>query len=50
MADPSDGGLGPSNVFFMFCGLSVLGSAYSYVFLRETKGLNDKEKKLLFTP
>ena len=50
MADPSDGGLGPSKVFFIFCGLSVFGSAYAYTFLRETKGLSDKEKKELFTP
>ena len=46
----SDIYLGPCNVFFMFSGLSVLGSIYSYIFLRESKGLSDKEKKLLFTP
>ena len=40
--------LGPSNVFFMFAGLSVLGSAFVAVFMKETQGLTDKEKKTLY--
>jgi len=50
MSDPKDGGLGQSNVFFMLSGLAVLGSLYSYFALVETRGLSDKEKKLIFTP
>lgn len=50
MSKPADGGIGPSNVFFIFAGLSVLGALYGYIFIKETKGLSDKEKKLLFTP
>ena len=42
--------LGPSNVFFIFSGLAVLGSMYSYFVLKESRGLTDKDKKLLFTP
>ena len=46
----SDEYLGPSNVFFIFSGLSIFGSIYSYVFLIETKNLTDKEKKRIFVP
>jgi hypothetical protein len=42
--------LGPSMVFFIFSGLSVLGSMYCFFVLKESRGLPDKEKKLLFTP
>lgn len=34
----------------MFSGLSVLGSFYCFMFLKETKYLSDKEKKELFMP
>jgi hypothetical protein len=30
--------------------LSVFGAIYSWVFIRETRGLSDREKKLLFVP
>ena len=42
--------VGINNVFFTFSVLSVFGSLYCYFYLKETKGLTDKEKKLLFTP
>jgi hypothetical protein len=42
--------IGTQNVFFIFSGLSVLGTIYSYVFIRETSGLTDRQKKLLFVP
>lgn len=50
MSKPEDGGIGPSNVFFILSGLSLLGTIFSYFFIKETKGLSDKEKMLLFTP
>jgi hypothetical protein len=37
-------------VFYLFSGLSVLGSFYCFMFLKETKYLSDKEKKELFMP
>ena len=42
--------LGPSNVFLIFSALSFLGFVYCYFFIRETKGLTDKEKKEIFMP
>lgn len=42
--------IGAANVFFIFSGLSVFGTLYSYVFIRETKGLSDRQKKELFKP
>ena len=42
--------LGPSNVFYIFAGLSLIGSIFCGTILKETQGLNDKEKKSLFTP
>lgn len=42
--------IGPSNVFFIFSGLSVFGALYVAVFIKESRGLSDREKKLLYTP
>ena len=42
--------LGPTNVFFIFCGLSVIATVYVYFFIKESKHLNDKEKKTMFVP
>lgn len=50
MSTPDDGGIGPSNVFFMLSIMAVGGALYSYCFLIETRGLTDKEKKELYTP
>jgi SP family facilitated glucose transporter-like MFS transporter 8 len=50
MTTPDQGGIGPSNMFFLLAILSVFGSLYSKFVLIETRGLTDKEKKLLFTP
>ena len=49
LMDPNSS-VGINNVFFIFSGLSVFGSLYCYFFIKESKGLTDKEKKLLFTP
>ena len=46
----SEDNLGPTNVFYIFSGLSVLGSLYSFCMLKETKNMSDKQKKLIFTP
>ena len=46
----SNDSIGPSNTFFIFAGLSVLGAIYSAWVIKETKGLSDKAKKLIFTP
>lgn len=40
--------LGPTNVFYMFGGISILGMIYCYVFIKETFGLTDHEKKTLY--
>ena len=45
-----DSSVGPSNVFFIFSGLSVIGTIFVIAFIRETKGLTDKDKKNIFTP
>ena len=42
--------LGPNITFFILCGISCVGAVYVLVFIKETKGMNDKEKKLIFTP
>mmetsp|Transcript_4389 Transcript_4389/g.7429 ORF Transcript_4389/g.7429 Transcript_4389/m.7429 type:complete len:234 (+) Transcript_4389:876-1577(+) len=48
LLDPDN--LGPSIVFLGFSGISVLGTLYSFLIMKETKGLSDKEKKALFYP
>jgi len=40
--------LGPSGVFFMFAGFSMVATLYMWVYVRETKGLSDKEKKEIY--
>ena len=50
MSSPADGGIGASNMFFAFSGLSVFGSLYCKYFFIETQGKTDKEKKTIFTP
>ena len=46
----SDEGIGETNVFYLFSALSFFGAIYAYVFIKETRGLTDKEKKELFMP
>ena len=42
--------IGPNGVFFLFSGLSVLATLYGIFIFKETFGMNDKEKKLIYTP
>ena len=46
--DPSS--IGPSNTFFMLSGFSVFGTLYVIFMMKETQGLTDREKKILYTP
>lgn len=48
LMDPKS--LGPAPVFFMYAGLSVIAVVYVSVFIIETKGLSDKEKKNIYAP
>ena len=43
-----DDHLGPSNTFFVLSGFSIAGAIYVAIFIRETLGLTDKEKKTIF--
>ena len=40
--------LGTANVFYLFAGISLVGSIFYYFNLKETKNLTDKEKKDLY--
>lgn len=46
----SDDGIGETNVFYLFAALSLGGAMYSFVFIKETRGLTDRAKKELFMP
>lgn len=46
----NDSSLGPTNTFYLFAAFAVLAVIYVYFFFKETKGLMEKEKKLLYTP
>jgi hypothetical protein len=48
--EPEEGGVGPDNVFYGLSFLCFLGSLYGKIFMYETKGLTDKEKKSIYTP
>ena len=42
--------LQPQGVFFLFAFFSLIDTLYAYFIIKETKGLNDKEKKSLYGP
>lgn len=42
--------MGPTGMFFFLSAITFIGAVFIQVFVRETKGLNDKQKKELFTP
>lgn len=41
---------GPEGMFFFLGGITFLGAVFIIVFVKETAGLDDKAKKLLYTP
>jgi len=43
-------GLGQSGTFFIYGVISLLGTVWIYFYLKETAGLNDKQKKELYIP
>ena len=42
--------MGPQGMFFLLGGITLLGALFVAVYIKETKGLSDKEKKQLYTP
>lgn len=42
--------LGPTGTFWILCGISALAFFFVLIFMRETYGLQDRQKKMLFTP
>jgi len=42
--------IGPSGVFFMFSGFGMIGILFVWVYIKETRGLSDKEKKAIYKP
>ena len=40
--------LGPSNVFYIFAGIAILATLFVAIYMKETMGLSDKEKKELY--
>jgi len=42
--------MGPQGMFFLLGGITLLGAAFVAIYIKETKGLSDKEKKSLYTP
>lgn len=42
--------MGPTGMFFFLSFITFIGAVFIQVFVKETKGLTDKEKKLLYTP
>lgn len=37
-------------MFFFLGGVTFLGAVFIFFFVKETQGLSDKQKKLLYTP
>ena len=42
--------MGAPGMFFILGGVTLLGSIFVKIFVKETKGLSDKEKKQLYMP
>lgn len=45
-----DSPLQPYGAFWLYGGLASLGAVFLFTFMRETRGLIDKEKKQLYCP
>ena len=50
MLEKEEGGVGPENVVYFFSFISLIGAAFMKFWVKESKGLSDKEKKCLFSP
>jgi len=42
--------MGPEGMFFLLGGITLVGAAFIAIYIKETKGLTDLEKKSLYTP
>ena len=42
--------MGPAGMFFLLGGVTLIGAIFVQVFIKETKGLSDLEKKQLYMP
>jgi len=42
--------MGPQGMFFLLGGITLAGAVFVWFYIKETKGLSDKEKKQLYTP
>ena len=42
--------MGPEGMFLLLGIVTLIGAIFVAVFIKETKGLSDKQKKQLFTP
>ena len=42
--------MGPTGMFFFLSGITFIGAAFILLYVKETKGLTDKEKKELYCP
>jgi hypothetical protein len=42
--------MGAQGMFFLLGGVTLVGALFVAVFIKETKGLSDMEKKSLYTP
>lgn len=42
--------IGSSGMFFILGGITLIGAAFVQIFIKETKGLSDKDKKQLYMP
>jgi hypothetical protein len=44
-----DSGLHTYGTFWLFAGFTLIGTVVTFIFMKETKGLTDKEKKTLYS-
>jgi len=42
--------IGSSGMFFILGGITLIGAGFVQIFIKETKGLSDKDKKQLYMP
>jgi hypothetical protein len=45
-----ESGLRPWGVFWLFGGNCIFATVWMFFYMKETKGLDDKEKKSLYVP
>ena len=50
MTPYGQGGIGPTNVFWMLALINIFSTLYAHCFIKDCQGMSEKAKKEIYTP